>query len=76
MTINKNTIPEYCLYLTESSDIEAIEPDWVEHKECFVGRVFSTLYEGEVKSAIYNNISPENWGTTGFYPQVSGLSVR
>lgn len=76
MTINKNTISEYCLYLTESSDIEAIEPDWVEHKECFVGRVFSTLYEGEVKSAIYNNISPENWATTGFYPQVSGLSVR
>lgn len=76
MTINKNVTPEYCLYLTESSDIEAIEPDWVEHKECFVGRVFSTLYQGEVKSAIYSGISPENWQTTGFYPQVSGISVR
>lgn len=76
MTIHKNAIPEYCLYLTESSDIEAIEPNWVEHKECFVGRVFSTKYEEEVKSAIYNNISPEGWGTTGFYPQVSGLTVK
>lgn len=68
MTINKEVSPEYCLYLTESTDIEAIEPDWVEHRECFIGRVFSTEYEGEVKAAIYDNISPQGWTTTGYYP--------
>jgi hypothetical protein len=41
-TLPTNQYPEYCLYFTESNELEAIEPDWVEHKECFVGRVVST----------------------------------
>lgn len=55
----------YCLYLTESSDIEAIEPDWVEHKECFVGRIMSTLSNNNVLSAFINGSSSLG---AGFYP--------
>ena len=32
---------DYVLYLTPSLDIEDLEPDWVEHKESFIGRILS-----------------------------------
>lgn len=73
-TISTNSLLEYCLYLTESEEIEAIEPDWVEHKECFVGRVMSTLYNGGVQSAIFRDANP-TYGTY-YYPfENSGTSV-
>lgn len=66
-TIDTDYPQDYYIYLTESTDLEAIEPDWVEHKECFVGRVMSTLYNGDVKSAIYPDINNSSWGK-GYYP--------
>jgi hypothetical protein len=42
----------YAALLTESADIEAIEPDWVEHKECFIGKVISVLTNDEMRSVI------------------------
>ena len=72
-TLPVNFYPPYCLYLTESSDIEAIEPDWVEHKECFVGRIMSTLYNDTVMSAFVGGSSSMG---TGFYPDGSnGVQV-
>lgn len=32
----------YALYLTPSMDIEDLEPDWVEHKASFIGKILST----------------------------------
>ena len=32
---------DYVLYLTPSLDIEDLEPDWVEHKESFIGRILT-----------------------------------
>lgn len=73
LTLPTNYYPEYCIYLTESSDIEAIEPDWVEHKECFVGRVMSTLYNNTVKSAI---LTSANTQYLGYYPtDADGMQV-
>lgn len=66
-TIDTDYPQDYYIYLTESTDLEAIEPDWVEHKECFVGRVMSTLYNGDVKSAIYPDIINSQYGK-GYYP--------
>lgn len=73
ITVSSDAILDYAIYLTESSDLEAIEPDWVEHKECFVGRVMSTLYNNEVKSAIYSNANP---GYSYYYPfDANGTAV-
>lgn len=67
-TVSTDNISDYCIYLTESSKIEDIEPDWVEHKECFIGRVMSTLYNGTVQSAIYQNANDIN---DYYYPYTS-----
>lgn len=45
-------ISDYVLYLTESEEIEAIEPDWVEHNECFIGKLISTSHNDSVSSAV------------------------
>lgn len=73
-TVSTNSLLSYGLYLTESEDIEAIEPDWVEHKECFVGRVMSTLYNGSVQSAILKDANP-TYGTYYYSFENSGMSV-
>lgn len=70
LSMNISYITEKCLYLIESEDIEAIEPEWVEHKECFVGRLLSTITDGQVLSAYlptYNNI----WGTSDWYAETN-----
>lgn len=71
-TLASTANPEYCLYLTESSDIEAIEPDWVEHKECFVGRIMSTLYNNSVISAFLLTANPNY---QGYYPENSNKTA-
>lgn len=73
-TVSTNSLLSYGLYLTESEEIEAIEPDWVEHKECFVGRVMSTLYNGGVQSAILKDANP-TYGTYYYSFDNSGVSV-
>ena len=73
LTLPTNQKPEYCLYFTESEEIEANEPDWVEHKECFVGRVVSALHNNKVQSCILTGASATG---TDFYPETSnGLKV-
>lgn len=57
MTEDDNyNINSYCLWLTESEDIEAIEPDWVFHRYQFNGKLLSAPYNDSVNSAIYPNI--------------------
>lgn len=51
-TVSPEATVQYAAYLTESSDIEAIEPDWVEHKEVFIGKVISVLENGEMMSKL------------------------
>lgn len=75
-TINnkyKDSYSDYCIYLTKSEKIEDIEPDWVEHEACFVGRLMSTKYNNEIKSAIYNisQKGPE----PGSYPYTSNFEA-
>lgn len=43
----------YLAYITPSLDIEDLEPDWVEHKESFIGRTPNTPYNNATLSA-YN----------------------
>ena len=42
-TLDSNDNSDYVLYLTESDDLGAIEPDWVKHEECFVGKLLSDI---------------------------------
>ena len=73
-TINtKYTYSDYCIYLTKSEEIEAIEPDWVEHEACFVGRLMSTKYNNEIKSAIYN--INQQGASAGSYPYTSNFEA-
>lgn len=72
-TMYNDAISDKCLYLIESEDIEAIEPEWVKHNECFVGRLLSTIKDGTVLSAYlptYNSIM----GQTGYYQETNTLS--
>lgn len=68
-TVNSDlsyAICDYALYITPSTDIEDLEPDWVEHRECFIGRVLSAPgNSGDSVSAFLIN---EN---SGYYP-ISG----
>lgn len=73
ITVDNNAIIDHAIYLTESTDLEAIEPEWVEHKACFVGRVMSTLYNGEVKSAIYSNAN--SYGSYYYSFDSHGMAV-
>ena len=60
----------YAALLTESADIEAIEPDWVEHKECFIGKVISVLENDEMRAVVPSN------ATTRYGSDGSGQTVR
>lgn len=69
-TMSNNAITKNCLYLIESEDLEAIEPEWVEHNECFVGRLLSTNNDGLVTSAhlpAYNS----TMGQDGYYKETN-----
>lgn len=52
------TIPYYA-YITTSSDVEAIEPDWVEHKPTFIGRLLGDYRDGAVVSYLTTSYSTE-----------------
>lgn len=56
---------DYLMYLTPSMDIEDLEPDWVEHKECFIGRILSAPKDGE---------SVSGFMTSDYYP-TEGVSM-
>lgn len=62
---------DYCLYLTESSEIESIEPDWVEHKECFIGKIISAPYNESINSALLLTANNRYYPTEG-----SGKTMR
>lgn len=68
LTLKNSINPEYCLYLTESEDLEAIEPDWVKHNECFVGRVLSQYYNTNVISGIFET-TWSSYGWSGMYSE-------
>ena len=69
-TMSNNAITKNCLYLIESEDLEAIEPEWVKHNECFVGRLLSTNNDGLVTSAhlpTYNSVMSQD----GYYKETN-----
>lgn len=74
LTLKNSITNDYCLYLTESEDLEAIEPDWVEHKECFIGRVMSTLHNTNVVSGIFETTWPQ-YSWSGMYPEITDIPV-
>lgn len=70
LSMNNSYITEQCLYLIESEELEAIEPEWVKHNECFVGRLLSTVTDGQILSAYlptYNDM----WATTDWYAETN-----
>lgn len=60
-----NNVGNYCLYLTESEDVEAIEPDWVEHQEEFIGKLLSVPYNGSVRSILALTANDKKYPTEG-----------
>lgn len=73
-TLKKGTASNYCIYLTESSEINAIEPGWVHHKPCFVGRVMSVLYEEDVTSRTHDSYN-DTMKNYGYYPTTTNITV-
>lgn len=62
---------DYCLLLTKSEEIEAIEPDWVKHEARFNGKITSAPYNESVNSALLTSIN------NGYYPtEAHGKSLR
>ena len=62
---------DYALYVTPSLDIEDLEPDWVEHKEAFIGRILSTPDEqGESISGFIKNGEYSSVGSTMSIPNL------